>query len=368
MLIFLESTFLKTVKPKPPQYVQQSMQPLQLKTTVGDEEFLDQAGKVVFVVNRYDRYTNDSLLHTLETQILPRINQDSLKLVRLVVRGAASPEGPIANNRMLGSRRVEALASFLRARLSVPVDEQSFTTEAVTEDYRLLLAMMRRAGDADLAIVQEICDQYLPNNDYALLKSALQRQQGGRLWRRLLREYFPELRAARVVLFFEITEAPEIPETPEILETPETPEIPEVIEPHYETYVILDTLELPQPSTLNPQPVAALRIPRREFLSVKTNLLFDFAYVPLGYNRWCPIPNIAIEYYPMRGHFTYGASFDCPWWQHYDDHKFFQIRNYQLETRFYLRSGSIERRTPGEGAAFRGLYFSAYAHAAIFGI
>ncbi len=329
---------------------------------ISDEEFLNQAGKVVFVVNRYDRYTNDSLLHTLETQVLPRINQDSLKLVRLVVRGAASPEGPIANNRMLGRRRVDALASFLRARLSVPVDEQSFTTEAVTEDYRLLLAMMRRAGDADLPVVQGICDQYLPNNDYALLKSALQRQQGGRLWRRLLKEYFPELRAARVVLFFEMPEAPEIPETPE------TPEIPEIIEPHYETYVILDTLELPQPSTLNPQPVVALRIPRREFLSVKTNLLFDFAYVPLGYDRWCPIPNIAIEYYPMRGHFTYGASFDCPWWQHYDDHKFFQIRNYQLETRFYLRSGSIERRTPGEGAAFRGLYFSAYAHAAIFGI
>ena len=54
-------------------------------------------------------------------------------------------------------------------------------------------------------------------------------------------------------------------------------------------------------------------LPRREFLSVKSNLLLDVAYVP-GYDRWCPIPTVAIEYYPKNGHFTFGASFDCPWW------------------------------------------------------
>jgi hypothetical protein len=108
-------------------------------------------------------------------------------------------------------------------------------------------------------------------------------------------------------------------------------------------------------------------LPRREYLSVKTNLLLDGAYVP-GYNRWCPIPNVAIEYYPKKGHFTYGASFDFPWWQDYDAHKYFQIRNYQLESRYYLRSGSLSSNPPGEGAAFRGLYLQAYAHVALFGI
>ena len=46
-----------------------------------------------------------------------------------------------------------------------------------------------------------------------------------------------------------------------------------------------------------------------EFMSIKTNVLFDFAYMP-GYDRFCPIPNVALEYYPKHGHFTYGASFD----------------------------------------------------------
>lgn len=106
---------------------------------------------------------------------------------------------------------------------------------------------------------------------------------------------------------------------------------------------------------------------RREWLSVKTNLLFDLAYMP-GYDRFCPIPNVAVEYYPLRGHFTYGASFDGPWWQHYNAHKYFQLRNYQLHARYFLRSGDIRRRPPSEGPAFSGLYFSLYAHAYLYNI
>ena len=90
--------------------------------------------------------------------------------------------------------------------------------------------------------------------------------------------------------------------------------------------------------------------------------------MPGGYDRWCPIPNIAVEYYPLRGHFTYGASFDCPWWQSYDAHKYFQIRNYQVEARYYFRKGDIELRPEGKGAAFKGFYLQAYGHVGVFGI
>ena len=108
-------------------------------------------------------------------------------------------------------------------------------------------------------------------------------------------------------------------------------------------------------------------LPRREYMSIKTNLLFDGAYMP-GYDRFCPIPNVAVEFYPLHGHFTYGASFDGPWWQNYDDHKYFQLRSYQLHTRYYLRSGEISKRLPGVGAAFKGFFVSAYAHAFLYNI
>ena len=324
---------------------------------LSDEDFLDKAGRVVFRVNRYDIYTNDSLLHLLEDELLPRINKDTLRLRRIVLRGAASPEGPVPNNRMLGRRRLEALSNFLRARLLVPVEESSFTSEAVTEDYALLLTMMRRANDPDLATVETLCDRHVPHYEYTILKRKLQKLQGGRLWKRLLHTYFPELRAARVILFFEKAKLEE--------PTPEEPKEPVVVPEANEAN---EANEVQEPVT--PEPVSkpiVLTVPRREVLSVKSNLLFDAAYVP-GYDRWCPIPNIAVEYYPLYGHFTFGASLDCPWWQHYADHKFFQIRNYQLEARYYLRSGSIDRNPAGEGAAFRGLYLQGYVHNAIFGI
>lgn len=316
---------------------------------LSDEDFLDKAGKVVFKINRYDVFTNDSLLRLLESEIIPRINKDSLRLRRLIVRGASSPDGPVPNNRMLGRRRTETLTSFLRARLSVPVDEQNFSAEVVTEDYRLLLVMMQRAGDPAVGIVRSLCDRHLPRYEYTILKNKLKQLQGGILWRHLLKDYFPELRAARMVLVFEKpTPNPSQREgeiTPEIPEIPENPEIPE------------DNCQL-----------STVKVPRREVLSIKTNMLLYGFYLPGGYNRWCPIPNIAVEYYPMRGHFTYGASIDFPWWQSYNKFKFFEVRNYQLDARYYFRSGDIDRRIPGDGAAFRGWYLQGYINAGLFNI
>jgi hypothetical protein len=109
-------------------------------------------------------------------------------------------------------------------------------------------------------------------------------------------------------------------------------------------------------------------------LSVKTNLLFYGIYMP-GYDRWCPIPNIAIEYYPKKGHFTYGASFDMPWWQDYDAHKYFQLRNYQVEARYYLKPHDAhnahephETHKLYDKPRYTGYYLQGYVNGGIFGI
>lgn len=215
----------------------------------------------------------------------------------------------------------------------------------MAEDYVYLLIMMKQRGDRDYQRVAAIVNKHIGTDD-AGLKRRLMSADGGRLWRRLTEEYFPEMRSARVVLFFRKHLD---------IDTEEKPagSLVTKSEPRLEAFAMTIPTET--------------RIPRRELLSVKTNLLFDFAYMPGGYDRFCPIPNIAVEYYPLHGHFTYGASFDCPWWQDYDAHKFFQIRNYQLETRYYLRSGDVNLRGYGK-AAFTGWYAQAYVHAGLYGI
>ncbi len=321
---------------------------------ITDEQFFDHAATVVFPVGVSRLPNNSSVLEEIEKSVLPRLNADSLQLVRIIFRGAASPEGPVELNRQLGRQRVKNLCQWVFDRLQFPVADSLFSIDAEIEDYPSLCLMMRRSGDPDYALVQHLCDTWLAN-DVSQLKSQLQRAQQGRLWTRLLSTYFPSLRTARFVMVLRKYVPPVPVQAVESVALPETQSVA----------TFNDTVEF-VPDTIAAAPLPDWE-PRREVLALKTNLLFYGVYLP-GYNRWCPIPNVAIEYYPRRGHFTFGASFDMPWWQDYDAHKFFQLRNYQLETRYYLRSGSLDKNTPGEGPAFRGLYVQAYGHLGLYGI
>ncbi len=275
----------------------------------------------------------------------------------IVGRAATSPDGPYGNNRMLAEGRRKTVDRILR-RLGYNTEIIHY--DVVAEDYSLLLTMMRLHHDADCDVVDSLVSAYA--HEGAHLKAELKATDGGRLWQRLLRDYFPSLRAVRIIpmdgrLLVDGTLMPDLQQK-EFPQTAGTARAERIIGGEPALHPLTDF-------SRHTAYGSALRMPRRELLSVKTNLLFDFAYMPGGYDRICPIPNVAIEFYPLHGHFTYGASFDCPWWQDYDEHKFFQVRNYQLEVRYYLKSGDVDY---GNGAAFRGLYAQAYVHAGLFSI
>ena len=349
-----------------------------------DEEFYDLAAKITFPVNKYNLPNNDSIVKLLERDVFPLINQDSLRMVKMILRGAASPEGPLSFNKFVGQKRADTLLNFVKKHIEVPED---FEMEIDIEDYRTLCIMMHRRGDPDYGYVQAICDQYLPKNQLQKLKSTLSNARSGRLWLRLYSEYFPRLRSARIMFFFRqpLTYAKKV--LPEVdLSNIVVEELPEPEPPVVEVPVVTPVPPVVEPVTERPAVTAVTELPRREFLSLKTNVLYDFAYMP-GYDRWCPIPNVAVEYYPKGGHFTFGGSFDFPWWQDYDAHKYFQVRNYQLESRYYLKGsrpyssytggsgddGSGPHKAYGSrsgerGAAFSGFYLQGYVHGGLYSI
>ena len=314
-----------------------------------DSIFVKQSRPVPFVVNRINiseqdrRWITDSLIPQLQS-----LGDNGIVLGR----ATASPEGGTPNNIRLANQRRGAVDALL-SQYGIPTERILY--DVVPEDYPLLLTLMQMAHDDKTPIVASLIKRYAGNEPR--LKSALKQYDKGRLWQYILHRYFPRLRAVRIMAIDRtLTEAGQkMQRTESQLGKQPTIEIPAA------------TL-LPLTWSMQPLHVdVPYKQPRRELLSIKTNLLFDFAYMP-GYDRFCPIPNVAIEYYPLHGHFTYGASFDGPWWQNYQDHKYFQLRNYQLHTRYYLRSGSIEQHAPGKGAAFKGLFFSAYAHAYLYNI
>lgn len=318
----------------------------QVKTT--DSIFIKNSRPINFVVDKINISESDK--QWITDVLIPELQRLGDKGI-IIGRATASPDGPLLNNYRLANGRRASVNALLK---QYGIDTDIIRYDIVAEDYPLLHALMKFNNDRMFPLVDSLMTRY--DGDYQKLKVALVGADKGRVWKHIVGTYSPKLRAVRIMAINRdlVDVAPMPPVVP--------------IEP-----VPFCFAEAPvAPAHLNIQmpfvPVAEPeRIARRELWSIKTNLLLDFAYMP-GYERFCPIPNVAVEYYPLHGHFTYGASFDGPWWQHYNMHKYFQLRNYQLFTRYYLRSGDIERNRPGEGAAFKGLYFNMYAHAFLYNI
>lgn len=94
--------------------------------------------------------------------------------------------------------------------------------------------------------------------------------------------------------------------------------------------------------------------PREAMLSVKTNLLYDAAYIPnQGFK---PALNVEAEYYFRNSNWSALAEFDSPWYSDPETHFYFQIQNFQLEGRRYLNLGKNSVQN-----SHNGLYVSAYA-------
>lgn len=316
----------------------------QVSTT--DSAFIHDSRPIIpFVVGKKDIEQQDRKWIT--SDLIPKLKALGDNGI-IIGRASASPEGSLQINTQLANARKASMNALLS---SYGINTNLIRYDVAPMDFPLMRALMKLRKDDYLPVVDSLMTQYAA--DVMLLKEAMIRQDRGKLWQHLYHNYFPSLRSVRIMA---IKRAEKEEDKREEIERKENERKENEIEKIEE---IEKTEKIEKEETEGDE--------RRELMSVKTNLLFDLAYMP-GYNRFCPIPNVAIEYYPLRGHFTYGASFDGPWWKHYSKHKYFQLRNYQVHTRYYLRRGDIEERKPGKGAAFKGFFFSAYAHAYLYNI
>ena len=108
----------------------------------------------------------------------------------------------------------------------------------------------------------------------------------------------------------------------------------------------------PQPQF---QPLVENR-PKKPVLAISTNIPYDITYIPrYGVTS---IPSFSLEYYPSNyGHWTVGADLEIPMWRHWEEHRFMQIQNLTLNTRYYFKRGN-----------YHGLYLLGNVNAARYGI
>ena len=315
----------------------------QVKTT--DSTFIHDSRPIIpFVVGKKDIEAQDRkwILQTL----IPKLQALGDSGI-ILGRASSSPEGSWYINTRLAQARKNSMNALLK---SYGIQADRIRYDVAPMDFALLRTLLRLEHDAYYPTLDSLFNKY--GNNVLQLKEAAIRQDQGKFWLHLYHNYFPRLRSVRIMAINKSLARTEKPQMDMLISSIQSP------------ILSLDSM-MPK---LEISPLSSIaKTHRRELLSIKTNLLFDLAYMP-GYNRFCPIPNMAIEYYPLHGHFTYGASFDGPWWKNYEAHKYFQLRNYLLHARYYLRSGDVALRQPGKGAAFKGFYLSSYAHAYLYNI
>lgn len=311
---------------------------------LSDEEFYRNSAGVIFRVNRTEIPSDDRFMKVYRDSVLPKINGSHLQLRKVFIRGAASPEGPYAFNQKLGCGRSKALLEELQRDLLHQYVEIETDISCITEDYGYLCRLMKEANDPDYALVQDLYDQC--QGDEECCKKKLVKAKNGSLWSRLLRQYFPRLRAARLILWFTEPDAEHAPIVePQQQPEPEPEPVPEP-EPDVE----------PEPVAEEPEVVVPQSKVRRHMLAVRTNLLHDFFYMPQY--GFAPNWNVQFEFYPWGGHMTYNLDMTWGTHRHWGKHRFFQIRDFQFEARRYFRGGG----------RFLGFYLGAVAEFNVFGI
>lgn len=337
--------------------------------SITDEQFYKVALKVIFPVDVYRVDSTQESVKELIRDLIPKINTDSLKPHAMMVKGASSPEGPYRWNQTLSRERSAHAFDYINRHLKFP--EEHSTYDDQPEDYGQLLFLMKEANDPSYKVVKSLVDKYHKAGKLAQLKQQLKRIDGGRLWNRLYKIYYPKLRVARVVLFFKKkaqassssvssgnSGMPNKPDSIAIEILPEQETVPKLnIEPYGNIEKpVLCGADLIQEPDSKEVPFVPLRLYRRHVLGIRTNLLYDFFYLPGHY--WAPSPNVQLEYYPLTGHFTANLGFTGPYWHHWSRQQFWQIRDYVLEGRYYF---------VGQGQ-FIGPYVSGYVHTNIYGI
>ena len=357
---------------------------------LSDDELWEKAAVVRFPVgSAYIPYTDPGFRDVVKAV---KNLKDSIVVSRLlVIRGSASPEGGDKNNARLAHQRAKALVKVLSKYISLP--DSLVEERYINEDYVGLRRLMIEKPTAYSQQVLSILEQYKEGNleqnnkgKDAQAKQALQRLNGGKTWRLLLRDYFPELRASRLVLFVskknstplgvpaDITGGTKVPADLQSdgkqAVTNEQASVDTIATDtlltadckisckREESQACLSSSECSrdslQKSAAPPTGQDSLQVAARSSaypgLNIKTNVLYDIAlFVPqFGY---APTPNLAIEYLPKSGHITPVLELTWSPWRNDSRSKTWIIHNLLLEGRYYII-----------GNSYTGHYFSAYVN------
>ena len=245
-------------------------------------------------------------------------------LQKILVVGGASPEGSIPLNRRLSEKRAKVLFQYLSKYRALPDSLTIF--QFLGRDWHGLIDLVEKDDnipykEETLEFLRDITtrldggEKEADNN-----VGRLSKLKGGKPYRYMYRNLFPELRASRLHLWYRRVWNPR--------------NLPDIA-----------GIQLPPPSTpeakMKPVPIAP---PKKPFyMAVKTNMLFDALL----------IPNIGVEFYlgndwSIAGDWMYG------WWKKDRIHWYWRLYGGGLTLRKWFGRQAKEKPLTGHHVGIYG--------------
>lgn len=152
------------------------------------------------------------------------------QLLKVYVCGSTSPDGLWQENVDLSRARTDAAVRYLRYVTGVPLDK--IHSQSLNEDWNRLYELV---SESDIPYKDEVL-YIISTKSWGERKQALRNLDGGKVWRILVDDFFPQLRCVRIALYCQWDPTKPymsypVPEMPAMKEPPFEPEPePETVE------------------------------------------------------------------------------------------------------------------------------------------
>ena len=319
--------------------------------------------------NYEDNYRSNSQAADKVYNLMKDIGTERVDSV--IVKAYASPEGAYGHNMDLSRRRANEFDRAVKEKMGLMGADIPITVLPGGEAWEQLRARVEAdtviSATAKKRTLALLDDDSVPRDTKKwrmMLFYLGETRQEGDVYHWLLLNHYVYLRCLDIKIYYHdaVPYSLEEPEEEVKGEPAIAPEEPATVteEPAAQpdtTAVAPSEAFVPSLELVSPAPESTAKRRFSPVIGISTNLLFDATYIPnYGFTS---VPSFSLEYYPARGHWTFGADVDWSHWLHYDTHKFNQIHNITLHTRRYFKSGEN---------GFKGLYLQGALNAAMYGL
>lgn len=123
------------------------------------------------------------------------LENPDIDIMQVWVCGSASPDGLWADNVKLSEARTRNAVDYIKSVMNIP--DYMIHAESLNEDWDKLAELIQ---ESDLPYKYEVL-YIIRTKDWGERKKALQKLDGGRVWRILEEDFFPQLRCVRFAIF-----------------------------------------------------------------------------------------------------------------------------------------------------------------------